>query len=70
MTDSGQSDTVGRSQLALKAGRPGYYVVNSATGLAISGPFQRQDVAVQEAAWQNRQDDAPPDPFEVLRVIE
>lgn len=70
MTSPGQGNIVRRSQLALKASRPGHYVVNSATGIAVSGPFQREDIAVREAAWQNRQDDAPADPFEVLRVVE
>jgi hypothetical protein len=73
MTSSGDSNIGQQAQqarLAQRLRRPGFYVVNVRTGLAVAGPFAYEELAVREAVWQNGPyDDAPPSPFEVRVMV-
>jgi len=53
------------AQLAQRSQRPGFYVVNSRTGLPVAGPYEDEGVAVRQAEWENGLADAPVDRFVV-----
>jgi hypothetical protein len=69
MTPRGRKSIAQQAQRAQRLRRPGFYVVNGRTGLAVAGPFESEELAVREASRQNAAQDAPPDRFDasVLR---